>query len=99
MVICFSGSPLVKESEEKLDIVDEAEKKLSYSVTGGDLLKYYKNFKATLVITSKGEGSLVKWTCHFDKASEEIPDPNIIKEFAVKNFKELDEYIHKNMQA
>ncbi|RVW47190.1 MLP-like protein 423 [Vitis vinifera] len=93
------GSPLVKESEERVDIVDEADKKVSYSVIGGDLLKYYKNFKATLVITPKGDGSLVKWTCDFEKASAEIPDPNVIKEFAVKNFIELDDYIHKIMQA
>ena len=98
-VICFVGSPLVKESEERVDIVDEAGKKVSYSVIGGDILKYYKHFKATLVITPKGDGSSVKWTCDYEKASEEIPDPNIIKEFAVKNFLEMDDYSHKTMQA
>uniref|UniRef100_A0A5B6ZNS7 Bet v I/Major latex protein domain-containing protein n=1 Tax=Davidia involucrata TaxID=16924 RepID=A0A5B6ZNS7_DAVIN len=89
------GLPLISVMKEKVDAVDEAKKTVTYSVIGGDLLKYYKSFKATLVVSPKGDGSLVQWTCEFEKASEEIPDPNIIRDFAVKNFQELDDYIHK----
>ncbi|KAK3041754.1 hypothetical protein RJ639_000270 [Escallonia herrerae] len=87
------GSPLVKTSEEKIDFVDEAKKTVAYRVVAGDLLNYYKDFKAIIVVTPKEGGSCAKWSCEFEKAHEEIPDPNIIRDFAIKNFKEIDEYI------
>ncbi|XP_059447859.1 MLP-like protein 423 [Corylus avellana] len=87
------GSPLVKVSKEKIEAFDEGKKTLSYSVIEGDLLAYYKVFKCHITVTPKGAGSLAKWSCEFQKASEEIPDPHIIKDFVVKNFKELDDYV------
>ncbi|KAA8529535.1 hypothetical protein F0562_033666 [Nyssa sinensis] len=95
LVTYAEGLPLVSFSKEKIVAVDEAKKTFSYSIVEGDLLKYYKSFKATLAVSPKGDGSLVQWSCEFEKASEEIADPNIIKDFAVKNFIELDDYIHK----
>lgn len=89
------GSPLVKVSKEKIDSVDEAEKFVTYSIIDGDLLKFYKNFNGCIKVIPKGDGSLVKWSCGFEKVSEEIPDPHVIKDFAIQNFKELDEFILK----
>ncbi|CAI9092856.1 OLC1v1028198C1 [Oldenlandia corymbosa var. corymbosa] len=89
------GSPEITFSKEKIEVVDEGNKTVSYSVIDGDLLKFYKVFKPTLVVSSEGDGSVVKWSCEFEKASEEIPNPDIIKEFAVKNFQELDAYLLK----
>lgn len=80
-------------SKEKIDAVDEEKKTESYSVIEGDLLKFYKSFKAALTVSPKGEGSLVKWGCEFEKASDDIPDPNIIRDFAVENFTKLDAYL------
>lgn len=91
----YEGSPIVKVSKEKIEVVDPPNKIFCYSVIEGDLLKYYKSFKAHVTVVPKGEGSLVKWHCEFEKASEDIPDPSAIKDFAVKNFKELDDYIGK----
>ncbi|KAE9454054.1 hypothetical protein C3L33_14027, partial [Rhododendron williamsianum] len=78
---------------EKIESVDEEKKILSYSVIEGDLLKFYKSFKATLTVSAKGGGSSVKWVSEFEKASDEIPDPNIIRDFAVDNFTKLDAYL------
>ncbi|KAJ6771736.1 MLP-LIKE PROTEIN 423 [Salix koriyanagi] len=89
------GSPLVKLSKERIDTVDEAKMEVSYSVIEGDLLKYYKMFKATIAVTPKGDGSLVKWMCEYENASEDVEVPHIIKDFVVKNFLEVDEIIHK----
>ncbi|KAM7468621.1 hypothetical protein LguiB_016183 [Lonicera macranthoides] len=89
------GYHVVSSVKEKIEIVDEEKRTLSYSVIEGDLLKYYKNFKAHLMVTPKGEGkgSTVKYTCEFEKASEEIPDPHLIRDFAARNFQELDSFI------
>ncbi|KAK5845756.1 MLP protein [Gossypium arboreum] len=88
------GSPIVKVSKERIESVDEAQKIYVYSIFDGDLMKYYKTFIAKINVIPKGESSLVKWSCEFEKASEEIPDPSVIKEFAVKNFVEIDDYLH-----
>ncbi|KAJ6890767.1 MLP-like protein 423 [Populus alba x Populus x berolinensis] len=89
------GSPIVKVSKERIDTVDEAKKEVSYSVIEGDLLKYYRSFKATIVVTPKGDGSLVKWMCEYEKASDDVEVPHVIKDFVVKNFLEVDELILK----
>ncbi|GKV22826.1 hypothetical protein SLEP1_g32649 [Rubroshorea leprosula] len=93
LVTYSEGSPMIKVSKEKIDAADDAERWVAYSVIDGDLLKYYKVFKGKVNVIPKGDGSLVKWSCDFEKASEEIPDPNMIKEFAVKNFKDMDAFV------
>ncbi|KAI3714211.1 hypothetical protein L1987_72807 [Smallanthus sonchifolius] len=95
MVHFAEGSPIVKSSKEKIEELDEAKKKVAYSVIDGDMMQYYKCFKASLEVIPEGEGSLVKWLCEFEKASEEVPDPDIIRDFAVKNFKAIDDYLLK----
>ncbi|CAA0833697.1 MLP-like protein 423 [Striga hermonthica] len=84
---------ITKPAKEKIEKVDEGSKSLSYSVIEGDVLNYYKNFKAGLSVGAKGEGSIVKWWCEFDKAREEVPSPDLIRDFAIKNFQDLDAYI------
>lgn len=93
-LIFVLGSPIVKVSKERIDSVDEDGKIYVYSIIDGDLMKYYKTFIGKIIAVPNGESSLLKWSCHFEKASEEIPDPSVIKEFAVKNFKEIDDYLH-----
>ncbi|KAK1437816.1 hypothetical protein QVD17_03614 [Tagetes erecta] len=95
MVHFAEGSPIVKSSKEKIDELDEAKKKVSYSVIDGDMMHYYKSFKASLEVIPEAEGSLVKWLCEFEKASDEVPNPDMIRDFAAKNFKEIDEYLLK----
>ncbi|GAB4839837.1 hypothetical protein Ancab_020547 [Ancistrocladus abbreviatus] len=50
------GVPMVTTTKEKIEEVDEAKKTLSYSVVEGELLKYFKSFKAKLAVAPKGEG-------------------------------------------
>ncbi|XP_043687190.1 MLP-like protein 423 isoform X2 [Telopea speciosissima] len=89
------GIPGVKFAKEKIDAVDEAGKEVEYSVIDGDVAHFYKHFKAKLVVIPKGEGSSVKWSCEFEKASGDVPDPHLVKDFAVHNFRALDDYLLK----
>lgn len=82
-------------SKEKIHAFDEANKTFAYSVIDGDLLKYYKDFKSQITVAPNGAGSLVKWSCEFQKASDEVPDPHVMKDFVVKNFQEMDAYVLK----
>ncbi|XP_004489875.1 MLP-like protein 423 [Cicer arietinum] len=90
------GSPICKSSKEKIDAADDEKKTVSYSIVEGDLLEYYKVFKGHISVTPFGEGCDVKWTAEYEKGSHEVPDPTAVKDFAVKNFFEVDEYIQQN---
>lgn len=85
----------MKSAKEKIEELDEAKKKVAYSVIDGDMMKYYKTFKATLEVIPEAEGSIVKWMCEYEKASDEVPDPSMIRDFAAKNFQEIDAYLLK----
>lgn len=87
----------VSSIKEKVEVVDEGSKTVNYSVIEGDILKYYKDFKGSLSVSSKGEnGSSVKWSSEFNKATEEVPHPDFIKDFAINTFQDLDAYILAN---
>ncbi|XP_057948960.1 MLP-like protein 423 [Malania oleifera] len=94
----FRGLPLTTVLKEKIDSIDEDNKTLCYSIIEVEESSYYKNFKAQVKVVEKGEGSLVKWECEFEKASEVAADHHpalYYKDFAVKNFKQLDDYLLK----
>ncbi|CAM8883653.1 hypothetical protein QQ045_018993 [Rhodiola kirilowii] len=85
------GNPFLV-SKEKIEAVDDEKKTVTYSVIDGDLMKYYKSYKCHIFVEPKGEGSLVKWTCDYEPVVEDPNEPVMIKEFAVKTFKDIEEY-------
>ncbi|KAK1316148.1 hypothetical protein QJS10_CPA05g01912 [Acorus calamus] len=92
------GVPIVTFTKEKLEIADEENKTVSYTVIDGELATLFKSFKATLQVVPlpQGEGALVKWNIEYDKASDEVPDPNLVQETAKKTFTDLDDYLLNN---
>ncbi|KAI0491936.1 hypothetical protein KFK09_026199 [Dendrobium nobile] len=90
------GIPFVKFAKEKIEVADEANKLVSYSVIDGEILIYYKRFRPTLQVLSKGDGTVVKWSVEYEKLNEEVPDPELIQAMATQTFKELDAYLLKN---
>lgn len=91
-----AGVPLVTFSKEKVEVADDANKLVSYSVIDGEMVNLYKTFKPTLQVTPNGDGSLVNWSLEFEKVNAEVPEPDLILETAVETFKDLDEYLLKN---
>lgn len=91
-----AGIPFVKLAKEKIEVADDANKLVSYTVTEGELLSFYKSFRPTLQVASKGDGAVLKWTVEFEKVNDEVPDPELIQEMALQTFKELDAYLLKN---
>ncbi|KAI5014779.1 hypothetical protein ZWY2020_056169 [Hordeum vulgare] len=94
------GVPMVTFAKEKVEVADDEKKVVSYSVVDGELVSFYKNFRVTVQVTDKGSadgvGAVVNWTMDFDKASDEVPEPDVIKETAAKTFHDLDDYLLKN---
>ncbi|KAL8518969.1 hypothetical protein ACS0TY_010065 [Phlomoides rotata] len=89
------GLSAISSIKEKIELVDEEKKTLSYSVIEGGV---YTNFKASLSVSTKGSdgGSVVKWWCEYDKAREDCPNPDLIKDFGTKTFQDLDAFILAN---
>ncbi|PIA40417.1 hypothetical protein AQUCO_02500250v1 [Aquilegia coerulea] len=88
-------TPGVTFSKERIDEADNANKSLAYTVIEGEILALYPTFNAKLQVVPKGDGSLVKWSLEYEKASEEVPEPTFIKEFATQTFTGLDAHIQK----
>ncbi|KAL1365624.1 hypothetical protein HN51_013621 [Arachis hypogaea] len=89
------GYELVKTVTERIEDVDDAKRIIIYSVVDGELLKYLKSYKGYISVTPKGNdnGSIVKWSCEYEKASQEAPEPIFIKEFATNVFPKVDHYL------
>ncbi|GAB2229319.1 hypothetical protein Droror1_Dr00023458 [Drosera rotundifolia] len=68
---------------------------ISDSMIEGELLNFFKSFKAKVVVAPKGDGSLVTWTCDYEKANEEVPALKLFKDFDVKTFHYLDAHLLK----
>lgn len=92
----LAGVPIATFCKERIEVADDENKQVSYSVIDGELVSFYKPFKATLQVVPKGEGGLVKWCLQYEKVNEEVPQPDILKETAAKTFKGLDAYLVQN---
>ena len=92
------GVPMMTFAKEKVELADDEKKVVTYSVVDGELVNFYKNIRVTLQVTPKGaeDGATVNWAMDFDKASDQVPDPDVIKETAAKTFHDLDDYLLKN---
>ncbi|KAF9597262.1 hypothetical protein IFM89_016403 [Coptis chinensis] len=87
------GTPGITFAKEKMELLDDENKTLVYSVIDGEITHLYKSFKVHLHVVPKEEGSVVKWGLEYEKASEEVPEPDHIKQTATKAFNCLDAYL------
>lgn len=81
--------------KEKVEAIDEEKKSITFNVVEGDLLKQYKHLKSTVQVTSKHEGSLVKWTLEYEKVSEDVPEPGPYIDIAIGMTKDIDAHLLK----
>jgi len=83
----------VKTITKRVDVFDDSQRTVTYSVIDGDPLKYFKKLKGHLSVTPKGGGSIVKWSSEYEKDSQGVLEPEFIKEFVVKFILKIDDYI------
>ncbi|KAM7275516.1 hypothetical protein ACFE04_017382 [Oxalis oulophora] len=82
-----------KVAKTKIEAVDEEINSITFSILEGDLLKEYKTFTSTLVITPKGTGSNVHWILEYEKINEQVAHPETLAEFAKEISKDLDSHL------
>ncbi|KZV25353.1 MLP-like protein 423 [Dorcoceras hygrometricum] len=88
------GSPIASVTE-KLDVVDDEKKTIGYTFTDGDVFKFYKSFKATVVVSPmvKGDGALMKYSGEFERVEDAIMLPDSIEEFLSFSLRTLDNHL------
>ncbi|OAY57157.1 MLP-like protein 34 [Manihot esculenta] len=87
---CLDGSPLMG-AKVKLEAIDDARKTMIFDVVEGDVLKMYKSFKAKVEIGA----DYVKWSLEYEKANNNIPDPDVYLDMAAKLSKGIDAHLSK----
>ncbi|KAI4351630.1 hypothetical protein L6164_005973 [Bauhinia variegata] len=87
--LTFAVGDTIETLKEKIEFDDE-NKKITYTVLEGDLMKHYKSYKVILHVTPKGEGSLVKWSFLYEKVDESAPEPTKYNDLLLKVTKDLE---------
>ncbi|KAH6763412.1 hypothetical protein C2S52_020845 [Perilla frutescens var. hirtella] len=89
----FKESQSVK---ERIELVDDEKKILSYSFLEGEILNHFKNYKAIICVTSKSDGALINYSAELEKADAHAPNPDFFRDFVVKLFHDFDAYLLKS---
>ncbi|KAL2485003.1 MLP-like protein [Abeliophyllum distichum] len=87
------GVPVI--AKDRIDAIDEEKKSITFELIGGEVTKYFKNFKATLEATAKADKNIVKWSLEYEKASEDVPTPYSHLEFLVNASTDVDAFLLK----
>ncbi|XP_047157484.1 MLP-like protein 34 [Vigna umbellata] len=84
-------------AKEKIEVVDDDNKTITFSVFDGEIGESYKSLRATLQTIDKENGGIVKWTYEYEKLSENVrgPSPESILDFAVFVTKDIDDHLGK----
>ncbi|KAI5676601.1 hypothetical protein M9H77_07551 [Catharanthus roseus] len=75
-------------AKDRVDSVDEVNKRIAFELIGGEVTNYFKSFKATLEASENGNANIVKWTLEYEKANEDVPTPNSHLDFLLSVSKE-----------
>lgn len=80
----------------RIEDIDDEDMTITFNVIQGDVLRFYKSFKEKLqVIKMHGGVGSAEWTLEFEKANEDVPDPEQYMDFAVKMSRGLDAHLCK----
>ena len=90
--LTFAVGDTVETLKERIEFDDE-NKKITYFILEGDLMKHYKSYKVILQVTAKGSGSLVKWTLVYEKVSQSAPEPTKYRDLMVNLTKDIETHL------
>ncbi|KAK7260896.1 hypothetical protein RIF29_27195 [Crotalaria pallida] len=82
--------------KEKIEAVDERNKKITYILFNGDISQHYKVFKLIFHVIEKQDGSAsVNWTVEYEKIHENVEPPYGYVEYLTKASKDIDAHLLK----
>ncbi|OVA05628.1 Bet v I domain [Macleaya cordata] len=86
-------------AKERMKVVDDEKRMITLSVFEGEVMKDYKFFDVTFIVTPKGrhhgDGSMVTWHVEYEKANKDAPTPSNYIDFVVWVTKDLNSHLHK----
>lgn len=80
-------------AKDKIVGLDEVNKSITFEIIDGEVMKYFKSFKATLVAAGV---DAVKWSLEYEKASEDVPHPHSHLQFLGAMARDIDAYLLKS---
>ncbi|KZV50665.1 MLP-like protein 423 [Dorcoceras hygrometricum] len=79
--------------KERLDLVDDENKIISYTFLDGDIFQIYKSFEATLALDPKADGTTMKFYGKYEKAAGVKTFAESVQDFVDFTFGALDKYL------
>ncbi|CAJ1978340.1 unnamed protein product [Sphenostylis stenocarpa] len=76
--------------QESIESVDEANKRITYKLFGGDIGHKYKVFKLTLEAIDDRGSAIIKWSIEYERIGEEIDPPYGYLEYLHTGSREID---------
>nr|ABK21861.1 unknown [Picea sitchensis]ABK25519.1 unknown [Picea sitchensis]ACN40121.1 unknown [Picea sitchensis] len=82
-------------ASEKIEVLDETNMTVTYTVIEGEILSIYKVFKPTFMLLPGADANSCRlsWTVEFEPAGNVIPPSEPIKEAAINTFKAVEAYL------
>ncbi|XP_061355542.1 MLP-like protein 328 [Gastrolobium bilobum] len=90
--VTFAVGDTVETLKERVEFDDE-NKKITYFILEGDMLKYYKSYNVILLVIPKGEHCLVKWSLFYEKVDDTAPAPTKYKDLLVKLTRNIETHL------
>ncbi|XP_059305164.1 MLP-like protein 423 isoform X1 [Lycium ferocissimum] len=85
------GAPVI--AKDRIDAIDEKNNSMTFELIGGEVTKYFMNFKATIKVTNEGNRNSVNWSLEYEKANEDVPTPYSHLDYLVGVSREVDAYL------
>ncbi|OVA01143.1 Bet v I domain [Macleaya cordata] len=89
-------------AKERMKVVDDEKRMITHSIFEGEVMKDYKFFDVTFIVTPKGrqhsDGSVVTWHVEYEKANEDAPTPSNYMDFVVWLTNDLNSHLHKGLK-
>ena len=95
-LLTITGIPVITKVKERVEQMDQEKRSVSYKLIEGELLSLFKTFSCSFQVVPSGDACTVKWSVEYEKANDEVLEPNLIAEMAMKTFGDFDEYLLKN---
>ncbi|XP_020229267.1 MLP-like protein 34 [Cajanus cajan] len=81
-------------SQERIESVDEQNKRIIFKLFGEDIEKQFKVFNLIFKATDKNDGvACIKWTIEYERKSEDAEPPYGYIEFCNKCVKDIDAHL------
>ncbi|KAJ1425400.1 START-like domain superfamily [Sesbania bispinosa] len=83
--------------KEKIEVLDEANKSITFSFFEGDVEQHYKILKINLQVIDKenGPGAIAKWTVQYEKVNENVEPPYGYLNSLTNVTKDVDDHLLK----